>query len=767
MAFIKDGQITPREYQTNIANAIMMCGNTLVVLPTGLGKTIIAILLFDKVLAKKHTSKILFLAPTKPLVQQHAETITKLTNIEPCTITGTLSPKKRVQLILAPENQIIIATPQTIGNDLKHLPKDLFDLIVFDECHKAQGSYAYVACAQHFENALKVGMSASPGTSKSEVKEVMNNLGLKNIELRTETDEDVSPYLHDTNIYWIKISLPDQMKEVNKLLNEFVLEKAQTLIKMGYYLRKGFTQTEVLAMQKRISADINKKNPLAYSAASTVSTILKINHAIILLETQGVKSVKSYFERMLESENQSKANITIQKDEKIQRAKYILEGLDILDTEHPKIKKLEELILKELNERPQSKIIVFNQYRDSITNLEKKLNANPLICAKRFIGQASKGNDKGMNQDEQKQIIDEFKEGKYNVLLATSVAEEGLDIPNVDTVFFFEPVPSDIRSIQRRGRTGRFNTGTIYVMITEGTRDEIFHWASRKKEKTMKDTLSGLSLKKQDTVFEKIKKIEEINGNGILPAKEKSEIKQKLLTDLIKKDNSVKNENENEKEEKEITIVVDNRERHSKAFEELKKKDCKIIETNLSIGDYQVGEDCIIERKSVSDFINSLLDGRLFNQAIKMTAFEKSLLIIEGNFEYVFEERDINKSAILGAIFSLLFEFRIPILFSVDCFETADLIFALAKREQTKKDKLSSVRHMKKTNDLHLIQRFVLEGFPHIGPTIAERVIKEYTTLNRFFNTSLERLEKIEGIGDKKAKMIWDIIYNKTEEEKK
>lgn len=760
MTILKE-PITPREYQKNLVNAILEKGSSLVVLPTGLGKTIVAILVFVDILKKKKDAKILFLAPTKPLVEQHYKTINKYFNTKNVCITGALRPNQRKKLI--EQNQIICATPQTIANDLPTLNEN-FDCIVFDEAHKAQGNYAYTLIAKRYDKSLKIGLTASPGNKRSEIKEVLQNLGIKNIEIKTEQDIDVNPYVQETKTYWIKVSLPEPLIEVNKLLNEFVEDKATKVRSSGFALRHRYTQMELLNLQRRIWKEIEKKNFAAYNAASNIAAMLKINHAITLLETQGVNALKNYFDKLYqESEDKkTKAAKTISLDDRIKKAKYILDGLDLMDIEHPKIKKLKELILKELNKNSNQKIIVFNHFRDSIRYLEKTLNKNPLISAKRFVGQASKKNDKGLNQKEQKQIIDDFKEGKFNVLIASSVAEEGLDIPQVDTIFFYEPVPSDIRTIQRKGRTGRFNTGQVYILITKNTRDEMFFWASQKKEKTMKDTLQKLS--KKENLFDKIKKIE---GKVEKPIKKPIIVKQQLLSQILKKESTKEDENDIKKKTKEqITIVIDTRERNSLAANELRKKDCEIIEKQIDVGDYQVGEDTIIERKSVNDFVNSILDGRLFSQAIKLTAFDKALFIIEGNIDYIFESRNINKQAIHGAMYSIMLEFKMPILFAKDGFDTAEYIYELAKREQLKKNRPTSVRVVKKSDNLYINQRNILEGFPFIGPTLAERLIKEYKTIRLFANTSLERLQKIENVGKKKAQIIFDTL-NKTEEEKK
>jgi Fanconi anemia group M protein len=116
----------------------------------------------------------------------------------------------------------------------------------------------------------------------------------------------------------------------------------------------------------------------------------------------------------------------------------------------------------------------------------------PGAKAVRFVGQASKREDIGLSQDEQKQIIEDFRNKEYNFLVCTSVGEEGLDIPSVDMVVFYEPVPSEIRKIQREGRTGRKRAGKVVVLITKNTMDESRYWASHYKQKRMRKALEDM-----------------------------------------------------------------------------------------------------------------------------------------------------------------------------------------------------------------------------------------------------------------------------------
>ncbi|MBU0467393.1 MAG: hypothetical protein KKF39_07065, partial [Nanoarchaeota archaeon] len=135
------------------------------------------------------------------------------------------------------------------------------------------------------------------------------------------------------------------------------------------------------------------------------------------------------------------------------------------------------------------KLIVFTQFRDTATTVSKKLNELENINAKIFVGQAKisskEGESTGLSQKQQKKIIKEFSSGEINCLVSTSIGEEGLDIPEVNAVIFYEPIPSAIRAIQRAGRTARLMKGKLIILITKGTRDETSYYVSRSREKKM------------------------------------------------------------------------------------------------------------------------------------------------------------------------------------------------------------------------------------------------------------------------------------------
>jgi Fanconi anemia group M protein len=216
------------------------------------------------------------------------------------------------------------------------------------------------------------------------------------------------------------------------------------------------------------------------------------------------------------AENRSKAVKQIVKNKEFNQAYIKLNELIAKNIEHPKLLKLKELIEESIKENPKNKTIVFSQYRETVIKICKTLNEIPNINAKTFVGQAKgKNNNPGLSQKEQQQIMEEFRSGNINVIAATSIGEEGLDIPEVNSVIFYEPIPSAIRKIQRAGRTARLMKGKLIILLTNNTLDEIYYYASKAKEKRMYSSLDSIKrdldkgipiyrddkIEKQDTLF--------------------------------------------------------------------------------------------------------------------------------------------------------------------------------------------------------------------------------------------------------------------------
>jgi len=495
--------VEERAYQVNIARACLE-RSTLVVLPTGMGKTVIAAMVIADVL-RQRGGRILFLAPTKPLVEQHAASMRNVLVVDRITLfTGEATAPEDRELLWR-ENKIIVSTPQVIRNDLRaeRISLDDVSLIVFDEAHRAVGDYAYVDVAAAYKDVpgrLVLGMTASPGSSAEKILEVCGNLGISAVEIRTEYDPDVVPYQHDLQIEGIKVEAPDVSKEIRKLLQTVVDEQVARLKKLGFLAGKAkVTRKDLLAVgnEARARLDSGVKDGRLYGAMTAQAIAMKADHAIELAETQGLGSLRLYFGN-IEKDPKTKADVQFLKHAKVQEAIQLAEATEV---EHPKLAKTGWIVRKQFMEKPDSKIIVFAHYRQTADRITQDLARIPSVRPMRFVGQASRGEDIGLSQKEQVDILEKFRAGDVNVLVATSIGEEGLDIPQVDLVVFYEPVPSEIRTIQRRGRTGRSAAGRVIMLVTKDTRDEAYLYSARRKERKMHVELDRLRKELKQKIF--------------------------------------------------------------------------------------------------------------------------------------------------------------------------------------------------------------------------------------------------------------------------
>jgi len=235
-----------------------------------------------------------------------------------------------------------------------------------------------------------------------------------------------------------------------------------------------------------------EKTRSLYKAISVQAKAVKVEHAMDLVETQGMSSLRAYLKRLQEeasSEVGSKASREIVASAQFQD---IIEMAYVIKAEHPKLSRVMGVIARQLTDSPSSKILVFTHYRDTCELMANKLSRVEGAKVAKLVGQSDRKGEKGQRQKEQVGVLERFRQGEFNVLVATSVGEEGLDIASTDMVVFYEPVPSEIRSIQRRGRTGRSRAGKVVIFITKGTRDEAYYYSSVNKEKAMRRRLETM-----------------------------------------------------------------------------------------------------------------------------------------------------------------------------------------------------------------------------------------------------------------------------------
>src|SRR6266481_3751854 len=490
MQALQQGGIEAREYQRTIAKSAL-AANTLVVLPTGLGKTIVAMLVAAERLAAFPQSKILILAPTRPLVLQHAEFFKEhFPDRETGSIilTGETPAPQREEAF--DQSTLVFATPEVIRNDVSANRYSLgnVSLVVFDEAHRCVRSYAYSEVAQAYKsqanNPLILGLTASPSAKKSRVDEICEKLAITNVETRTEADEDVTPYVKEVELKYERLGLPEKYKEVSRILRASLDERINKLRAMHHFPSN-------VRISKRILLDLGEKLHISlrrggggalFGAVQLQAQAMSLNHAIDLLETQGSQSADRFLSKLERASTRSARGLA--RDPRVIEAQRL--SASLAEIPHPKQRRLQELISVDLQSNPDSKLIVFTQFRDSVETIVEDLSLMNAVRPVRFVGQASRNaDDLGLSQSEQMQILEDFRDGKHNVLVTTSIGEEGLHIPDVDHVIFYEAVPSEIRMIQRRGRTGRTRAGKTTVLMTEGTIDEAYYWTSLRKEERM------------------------------------------------------------------------------------------------------------------------------------------------------------------------------------------------------------------------------------------------------------------------------------------
>ncbi len=497
LPLIKKDAVEQREYQVDLAR-LALRSNTLVVLPTGMGKTVIALIVLANVLHRRN-GKVLFLAPTKPLVEQHANFLKEMVVGKSVTVlTGEVDPEEREALWI--QNDIIVSTPQVVANDLKHERVSLKEvqLIVFDEAHRAIGSYAYVAVAQQYKDycRLILGMTASPGGSKAKIMEVCESLGIVDIEVRTEFDPDVAPYVQDVQMQHIEVDVPIDLRKVIAILSSLYETYIKELTNLGVLERgRPVNMRYLLDVQNNLQARLRsgEKSKTIYRALSLQAMAVKVEHALGLAETQGTSSLNAYLERLVveaNSDEGSKASRVVVSSEQF---KDVLELLKTIRSEHPKLSKVMSIVSQQVNDKPNSRVLVFTHYRDTCDLMATKLAMIPGVKVAKLVGQADRVGERGLKQKDQVGVLDKFRSGEYNVVVATSVGEEGLDVAQTDLVVFYEPVASEIARSSAGAVPGGSEPAGWSLMITKDTRDQAYFYASMKKETAMRKRLRSLS----------------------------------------------------------------------------------------------------------------------------------------------------------------------------------------------------------------------------------------------------------------------------------
>ena len=485
--FIVPDSIEVRDYQINLAQQAKT-ENSLVVLPTGLGKTTIALHVIAHFLSKRKGG-ILFLAPTRVLANQHYEFLKNTVRLDDITlITGEDLLAKRKKLWI---NSIICATPEIVRNDIirKIVDVSQFSLVIFDEAHRAVGDYAYTTIAKqlNIDNTRILGMTATLPSEKEKAKEVCDNLHIKGIVERSDSSPDVKPYIQNTITEWVKVDLPPEMKIIQRYIKLAQDQRYTELRRNGLRLSDNKSLSQLLNARQFVLKQ-NRRS------AKPLFTAIRITYALNIFEAHGITSFLKFCERTKIKKGAGIKEL-FETDPNFTTAINLAKDAQAKGIEHPKISKLDE-ILRNI----ESKVLIFSSYRDSVNVIHKKL-IDMNINAEILIGKAG---DAGLKQKKQVETVQKFRDGITRVLVTTRVGEEGLDISEVNLVIFYDNVPSSIRFIQRRGRTGRKESGRLVVLIAKDTIDEAYYWIGQRKIKSASNMAEKLSkhLEKTERVID-------------------------------------------------------------------------------------------------------------------------------------------------------------------------------------------------------------------------------------------------------------------------
>ena len=520
-----------REYQLDITETALNY-NTLVSLPTGLGKTHIAAVVMYNYFRwfsnsnSAASGKIIFLAPTLPLVHQQIEACYKITGIpghETAVLTGKLKAGERKALWKS--KRVFYCTPQTVQRDLlaacgsgilgneeeetdpeTALAFSRVVCLVLDEAHKATGDYAYTKVVELLEKAAGakfriIGLSATPGTSIKNIQGVIETLRSCRIEARTDADPTVAPYLHTKRTEIVICPRNTSQNEVIRKLSNILQPLLERLRQEGGLQTYGNdTMTSYSILKARQLYETRMRANNGQRPNGGLVACFHATHQLVQIRNdchQGLGVVKTKLLRLKNVPQRGMLSTVVKSDDFSEVVETVLDATsgegsceNVVD---PKLAKLCEL-LKHHFERNNacnhsSRAIVFAQFRDSVKEIVNCLESNlkPLVRSRYFVGQnkgagtaTSKGGRKsdekvhGMKQAEQQKAIKDFRNNVFNVLVCTSIGEEGLDIGDVDLIINYDVISSPIRTIQRAGRTGRKRDGRVVSLIAEGLEEKTY-----------------------------------------------------------------------------------------------------------------------------------------------------------------------------------------------------------------------------------------------------------------------------------------------------
>lgn len=759
---IKPKTIETRLYQQMLFGAAVQ-ENSLIILPTGLGKTIIVVMTAAFFLGNNPAKQIIMTAPTRPLIDQHFKTMQQTLNLDSESVvilSGQIPPEKRQKIWQTAK--FIITTPQTLRNDIVTNFVDLRNVsfMCIDEAHRLVGNAAAVLATEQYRKinpkGRLIGITASPGNS-DKMREIIKNLGATRVEYMDEDDPQVKPYVFNTANEVQKVQLPKDFHTIIDILTNIFTQMLEVLkeldiIKSNQTRRN--PRSSLISLPSKIAEmreDLD--DDVYFKALGAAGHALRISHAIELIETQGIPALREYFQKLKNEYSRTKKN-SIRKFFNLPGMEEVTQSTEELYEQgiiHPKINVLINMATQQLSTDVTSRILIFSNYRTTTKLLSEAMNKINGVQSHWFVGQTSSKDDVGLRQRDQVDILDKFREGYYNVLISTSVGEEGLDVAQCDLVIFYDIVPSATRLIQRSGRTGRSREGRVVLLIAEGTRDETYFWVSRNKRRQMKENVEEV---KTELLAQNQTSLNDFfSPSTAAPSSQqsKSTVNEQSATEASAAPQPF-NSDDFLTKATEVTIYIDSREKGSELLRYLLNSDVKLEFTQLPVADYIVSERVGIERKTTADFSMTLKRGDLFEQlATLQQTFSKPVLLIEGTSLY---ETGLHPNAVRGALSAISIDMGITIMQTRDAEDTSNLLIYLAKREQLEKKKKPRIKKKLDGDSLAQEQLALISQLPKVNRVLAERLLAEFSTPQEIINQPIDSLRKIRGIGTVLAERI-------------
>ncbi|XP_057851783.1 DEAD-box ATP-dependent RNA helicase FANCM [Cryptomeria japonica] len=474
------GNVPLRDYQFLIVKTALF-SNTLVSLPTGLGKTLIAAVVMYNYFRWFPAGKIVFTAPSRPLVLQQIEACHNIVGIpQEWTIdmTGQMNPAQRLGFWQS--KRVFFVTPQVLEKDIQSgscLVKELVCFVV-DEAHRAMGNYAYCVVVREIMAVpvqLRIlALTATPGSKQATIQMVIDNLQISTLEYRNENDPDVRKYVHNKNIDLITVAMGKESVNVSNLLLEVITPVVQKLCSLGVFYSKDVTT--LTPFEFLTARDKFRQSPPAFLAQPQYGEVeayfgaaITLFHIYKLLFSHGIRPALEMLQQKLQQGSFARF---IGRNETLWQVKAFMQQSVRHGAPNPKIVKMKEIIMDHFHSKDagNSRVIIFTNFRESVKDIMGCLaTLGHAVKAMEFIGQSSGKASKGQSQKVQQEVLQKFRAGGYNTIVATSIGEEGLDIMEVDLVICFDANVSPLRMIQRMGRTGRKRDGRVVILASEGS----------------------------------------------------------------------------------------------------------------------------------------------------------------------------------------------------------------------------------------------------------------------------------------------------------